>query len=220
VAVSAPQRPARVFTHTRATQALWGSVDGALAPLSTTLVQVGPGGPVLAAEGDVDADGAQEVLVINAASGTGSMVVLDGDVVQAFNTFMVPVDVTHALLADLDGDLVAEAVLLHPPGLRVFSASRMGLGTELVFFPMAGSPAALASADTNGDGLKDLVLVRQDGGGLVFTLRDGQLEVVETFNACTEAAAAEATDLSGDGMPELLVACGNGEVQVLERFLE
>jgi hypothetical protein len=175
--------------------------------------------PSAISSGDVDADGADDLVV--AMKGLAQVGLLYGDGAGGFEPLValdVGVEPSALLLAQLDGYAgldVATAnagsdsvTLIRSAGLRSFASP--------VALPTGPSPVALAAVDLDARGCLDLVTANA-GDGTVSVLRcvptaPGTFGAALTVPACAGARSIAAARVDADVLPDLIVGCTDGLV--------
>lgn len=179
-------------------------------------------GGVRVATGDVDGDGATDIIV-GAGAGAGPHVKVfsgtDGSLIRSFYAFASGFDNgLYVAAADFDGDGRADVVVGADSGagphVKVFSGRT---GEELAsFFAFAQGfqgGVRVAAADVDGDGRPDLIAGAGPGAGphiRIFRL-DGLVELRSYFAFApgfSSGVMVAAGDLDGDHRAEVVVGAG------------
>ncbi len=210
-------------------QSVGGVPNGTFTPGSIAPVNGSPKGMAI---GDLDHDGALDVVVATEGSqiavvqGLMTAGVPTGTFRQAqvINVSGTSFDVT---LADFnrDGWLdIASANYVSGNLSIALAASGSGFSATTTI-PVAGNPLGIDSGDFNNDGYADLV-VAATGGGAAFTYlqNSGVVSGTESgiasqvrYGPARVGYGITATDLDGDGSPDVLVP-GIGETDMLAAF--
>lgn len=129
-------------------------------------------GGVAVAAGDVDGDGAAEIITGAGPGGGPHVRVVTASGEERGSFFAYPaafpggVDVAAG---DIDGDGVAEIVTGAGPGggphVRVFSGTGGGLHSFFAYAPTFGGGVEVAAGDLSGDGVAELITGAGPGGG-------------------------------------------------------
>ena len=172
-----------------------------------------PGGPLNAATGDVDGDGADDVIVAQGTAAT-SVAVFDG----ALNTLWPAVPVpgltqpTRVLAVDLNGDRRREVVVGDAQG-RVAALTSAGRVSWSYTFPAAAANAEIRGLDdiALGSGRGRVVAVARRSGEMV--LLDGAGKVIASPKVRHPVRRLRVFDLDGDGRDEAVVGDESGAYQ-------
>jgi hypothetical protein len=172
---------------------------------------------VYMASGDLNGDGAPDLVVTHYQSNTVSVLLNNGDATfQPPVTYSLPANDGWIALGDVNGD--GNLDLLAPMSdFTVVAALGDGKGgfqpPRTVLTGTFGYPVL---ADFNGDGALDLALL--DGVNHVAVALgngDGTFVAPAVYMTDEGPAAIAAADLDGDGYPDLAVVAGQSEVDVL-----
>jgi hypothetical protein len=196
-------------------------------------------GGVNVAVGDVDGDGAKDIVTAPMAGGGPHVRIfgIDGTVQSQFFAFdeRSRAGVSIAV-GDVDGDgvdeIIAGAGAGRPPTVRVFRADGT-LRRELVVFPASFlGGVTVAAVDLDGNGTDEIMVGAGKGGGPQVRVLTANGEVYLQFFAFSSAfrggVTVAAGDVNHDGKDELIVGTGpggapqvavyNNEGKVLSRF--
>ena len=235
----AGQRPYRVIA-TQFTQS--GNLDLAVADFVTSQMYIllgnGDGtfqkpltfsvpAPIAVAAGDFNADGRQDLVVIESGGTGDSLLVVflgngDGTFRQA-GTGMLGVYSANLAVADFNGDghldvAVANRGFDRPGNVMVFVGNGRGDLKERTVYKMSGGPWGIAVGDVNGDHLSDLVVTGDLDGSVAVFLNDGtgKFKKPVMYSAGGgEAIDVKIADLRNDGNQDLVVANGSQGMVVL-----
>ncbi len=178
--------------------------------------------------GDVNGDGKADLAVTDGAwhSGCGSydgvVSVLVGDGTGSFgppSDYCVGANPTASAIGDLDGDGIADIVVVNTYGASVSVLLGTGGGSfgARTDFPTGGGPASIALADLNGDGKLDIVTA--GGANAVSVLLGsgtGGFGAKTDFTTGGQPMSVAVGDLNGDGHLDLVTAnWADGTVSVL-----
>ncbi len=154
------------------------------------------GGAYLLGVGDLDGDGVDEVLLQNENQQLTAVSVTERAALATID-WQAQTRLSHALVADTDGDGVAELIASDASRCQVFAQKdgKWALRTSL-----AGE--VLAAADFDGNGLADLVLNQTSSVEVELGRADGSFEA----EAPVAGTALAAQDLNGDGNVDLELA--------------
>lgn len=189
--------------------------DGTFTPLGA----LGAAPAVAAAVGDVDGDGAADVV---AAGGAEAHVYL-GDGAGQFHELADPLDAapgdaTAVALADLDGDGHLDLVVGQGSATagvsRVYLNDKSGSGhftyTPAALPPQPGRVSAVAAGDVDGDGDTDVVMAQRGGPLRLYVNRGDAYLDDRSFTLLPDQTSADVpslllADLDGDCLPDLVV---------------
>ena len=179
--------------------------------------------PVAMAVLDADADGAADVLVVDAES----FGLLLGDGAGGFTPGGLSdrAGIGAVATGDVDGDGATDVLLAgdaDPDRLYLGDGAGgflLAAPTALPFVEVPGAHAALI-ADLDEDGHADIYIGAPGGDRLLRNLGDGRFEDVTGFRLGASAGAAVgavATDLDLDGRADLVVAVADGALRLLHQ---
>ncbi len=190
------------------------------APLQTLSFTGGSGDFMAVTTGDLNGDGAADILVADdgahlfLSDGAAS-----GPVFSAAGTLDAGTGITAAVLGDLDGDgdldLVTGADTTGADFIRVWRNDGSGGFTATALQAGRGAPVAtLRLGDLDGDGDPDLVATFQSDLSVVFT-NDGNGDFSQGGSMLTNANQFDATlaDFDGDGRLDLAVATDSAVIR-------
>jgi len=179
------------------------------------------------AAGDVNGDGAADIIVAPGFGGPPVVRVFDGRTGRILTQFfgMSPswTSGLHVAAGDVTGDGLAKIIVGAGPGgspeVRIFDRTGTRLGRFLAEAPTFTGGIYVAAGDVTGDGIADIVTGDGAGGSPQVRVFDGatgtQLPgALGGFLAYTPAFAGGvrvgAGDLNGDGRAEVITAAGPG----------
>jgi hypothetical protein len=181
-------------------------------------------GGVRVAVGDVNGDGAPDIICAAGPGGGPEVTVFDGKTFQRIMDFM-------ALPATFTGGVfVAAGDIQHKGYADIVTAADAGGGPEVTIWcgkdgsniaafyattPQFTGGIRVACADINGDGFADVIAAAGPGGGPQVTLFDGKsLRLLTAFYALpsnfTGGMFIAAGDLNGDGKADIIVGAEKG----------
>ena len=177
--------------------------------------------PVSVAVGDVNGDGALDLVVANscgksAACSNGTASVLLGDGKGNF-TLKTEVDlgkqVSSVALADLNGDGKLDLIAANSADNQVGVLLGKGDGTfnNQVKYEVGVGPSGVVVADFDGDGLPDVAVanLKNSTVSLLHGNGDGSLQTAVAYPVGFGPDALAALDLTGSARPALVTANGN-----------
>ena len=181
-----------------------------LAPVTYPAVS---GGASAVGVGDVDGDGALDLVVVGGHQG-GSVAVLRGTGGGTFGSATVSAEgkVPSAVVAaDFDGDGRADVAMtdVGTASVTVAHAGADGsLGGWTSYRVDGGWPMSIAAADVNADGHLDLAVANNLAGDANVLLGDGagRFAMQPYLDAGSYPMAVGVADLDRDGIPDLAVA--------------
>lgn len=165
--------------------------------------------------GDIDDDGRLELLIAEKNFARAVTIGPDGSpsVVEQANGKSARSQIASAAVADLEGDGVAEVILLDSWAKELTVLRRLADGTlgEPRSISLGGLPlqkARVVAGELTGDGRTDLIVLSQAGVGLVpLGVAGHQFELLADYESDTEKANLAdlvAGDLFADGSEEVL----------------
>ncbi len=173
--------------------------------------QVGSG-PQSVAVADFNGDGYADVVVANAAAGTVSVLLNNGNGTFTLKSTIATGSGPAALVAaDFDGNGKPDLAVANQVGNTVSILLGNGDGTFTTGAPLTGfsGPGSLVAADFNNDGRFDLAVANASNGTVSVLLNNGN----GTFTAgspltlpSSVPSAIAAADFNGDGNQDLIVA--------------
>jgi hypothetical protein len=169
------------------------------------------------ADGDVDGDGDDDLLVTVVSQGGNTVGSSAGDLIvflsqgdgtfqpgRAFRAGLLPAAV---VLADLESDGVLDAAVADFSGDELFVL--LGEGDGTFWAPQTATvgdgPETVAVADFNGDGTPDLAVANVLSADISVLLRndDGTFQPQQRIGAGLFPSSVSAADVNGDGVPDL-----------------
>ena len=167
--------------------------------------------PVGTAAGDVDGDGAEDIVVADYASGQVSVLMNQGD-----GRFKAPVayavgDKPRSLvLGDLDGDSRLDIVVASEMNAAVTTLRNRGDGTFLSPFAFGAAPGHSAIvADVTGDGRLDVLVTDDSATARVFVNQvNGSFKPGTSFSTTRAITQLASADLDGDGRVDIVASAG------------
>ncbi|HEX7880461.1 MAG TPA: FG-GAP-like repeat-containing protein [Candidatus Eisenbacteria bacterium] len=178
--------------------------------------------PHAVASGDLDGDGAEELVVAARRHDDVSIFRREGDAWERVGQLFLDGYPGDLRLADTDGDGALDLLATDQRFNWLYQWRNRGDGTfeEPVRLITGVYPAALVIADFNGDGKPDAATAEYDvrrGSATIFLNRgDGRLVHRLSLDMEKNAIALAAGDVDQDGRADLVVACsGNDRILVL-----
>lgn len=208
--------------------------DGATGTLIRSFFAFDPSftGGVFVAAGDVNGDGAADLIVGADAGGGPDVKVFDGKTGALLQSFFAYgagfTGGVRVAAGDVNGDGIADIVTGPGPGglsnVEVFDGATGALIRSFIAFDVSFTGGVfVAAGDTSGDGRADIV-VGADAGGAphvkVFEATSGSelqsfFAFAPTFTGGVRVAAG---DVTGDGVADLIVGAGPGGGPVVAVF--
>jgi len=181
-----------------------------------------PGWESSVATGDIDADGDQDLLWLQSASGDPSYALNDGTGLMTDQGTLVTTAASGVIalrLRDFTGDGLVDVVLASRRGVYVQAADGAGGFEPEVFYASTAFLSTMKIVDLDGDGLLDVVGHGYDPPNLgrkytlAFFNNGGALELpIRLYgHIYTDPidATLDAADFDGDGLPDLLTVVRN-----------
>ena len=214
------------------------TVPGAASPTFAAQQTFATGsGPIAVALGDINGDGAPDLVLANNASGANSVSVLlnttvmvEATNVSSFPSTMVPASESASILVgDLNGDGKPDIVIAANQGNTVsvlLNTTPPGAITPTfaapVSFAAGNGTFAAALADLNGDGKLDIVTMNSQDNTVSVLInttapgnRHSHFRPQEAFPAGNNERSVSVADVNGDGKPDLIVENYSGYLSVL-----
>ncbi|HEX7964620.1 MAG TPA: VCBS repeat-containing protein [Gammaproteobacteria bacterium] len=194
---------------------LAASLAGALLYPAIPAMAAGTGATMVS--GDMDGDGFEDVVALEAGHATISIICLDaqGEFTGHTQDYPDMPGMTALTLADVDGDgrldvLVSDATDA-ASGVRVLlNAGEATLAADVAYASgEAGpGPASLTAADLNGDGFVDIVTAGGSAGTVSVLLNrgDGSFAAPVSYTVGGDVTAVAVADFNGDGIPDLVAS--------------
>jgi hypothetical protein len=153
--------------------------------------------------GDIDRDGAIDIVVADGASARFSVLVnLGGGEFARRISPLAPVQASPLILVDADGDGRTDVVANELDGVPSIFWNVAGGFAGRIQLPGRGTPVGLAAADLDGNGHIDVAALLPDG--FTFSLGEGgrQFHAVEV-QAPIPTTGLRVEDLDGGGVPDV-----------------
>ena len=178
-------------------------------------------GPYSVAVGDLDGDGAPDLVTANAGSHDISVLLGNGDgTFQAQQRFGAGTGPRSVAVGDLDADGAPDLVTANNDSNDVSVLLGNGDGTFQAQqrFGAGTGPRSVAVGDLDGDGAPDLATANygSDDVSVLLGNGDGTFQAQQHFGAGSDPWSVAVGDLDGDGAPDLATAnYGSDGVSVL-----
>lgn len=180
-------------------------------------------GPIGISVGDMDGDGAIDIVVANQTSSDFTVLWNDSKAPGAFgptSSFAVGQAPTGLTLADFDLDGLLDVAVSHNSPLVLASQRGVGvslnLGLRVFETPTEVSPGVFASSlvatDFNRDGIQDLLVTDNKSLGQVIVLYgngSGNFPFSRAFNTVDQPTAIALGDFNRDGFEDVVVVSGS-----------
>jgi hypothetical protein len=171
--------------------------------------------PVSAAVGNLNGDGALDLVVAN--NGDGNVLVLLGDGTGSFvaaGNFPVGLNPASVVIGDLNGDGMLDVAVPNAGSNDVYVLLGDATGSFVAGtgspFAVGTAPSGVAIGDLNGDGVLDLAVANQGSNDVSVLLGDATGSFVAAtgspFAVGTAPSGVAIGDLNGDGVLDLAVA--------------
>ena len=178
-------------------------------------------GPISIAIGDVNGDGAPDIVVANNNDGTVSVLLGSSN-----GTFAAPANYSVGalaqgiILADFNGDgnldiaVGAENQAAGTYQVSVLLNKGNGKFAKAVAFAAPRNPSSLVAWDFDGDGNLDLAAADGSGNevGILHGNGDGTFVWTATYAVDLKPASLVVTDFNNDGIADIVVASGNDSI--------
>jgi len=178
------------------------------------------GRPAAVVAGDLNGDGATDLVVANAQ--TGNVDVLLGDGKGKFQTpvhYKVGGSPVAIVLGDLAGHGKVDIAVANQSGNSVSVLLGNGDGTfqAAVTYAVGSGPVALAVGDFNGDGHPDLLVANAGSNTLAVLTNhgDGTFQAAKFYSVTASPLAIAIADFNGDGKLDVATGNADGTVNIL-----
>jgi len=171
--------------------------------------------PVAIAAADFNGDGIPDLVVANAADGTVSILLGNGDSIGSLQTAVPYTAGTNPIsvaVADFNQDGNADVVAVNSGSgtLSVlFGNGTGGLGTAKSYSSIGSGPISVLAADLNSDGFPDLVVANAISGsaniGVFLNDKTGNFGSRTPFGGGSKPHSLAIGDFNSDGIPDLVV---------------
>jgi hypothetical protein len=182
--------------------------QGPFSPASEPLLFADPAPPPDPPPGDLDGDGAADIVLRDPHTGENALYALDVDVLRPLGTLPAKdLDWKLALTGDLDGNGASDLVWIYDKG-SVLEFWLLDAGTLVGGGVLRSGPGWTPeqTVDANGDGLSDLWLRDAKHEALELWLMDGleELAALPVAGYGADWKLVSARDFDGDGASDLL----------------
>jgi hypothetical protein len=181
------------------------------------LVTTGAGANALAA-GDLNGDGATDLVIVNSGEDTLSVRLGAGNGRFAERVdYAVGARPNEVALGDLDDDGKLDAVVVNWGDASVsvlFGTGDGGLTDKRDYAASAGS-LTLALGDLNADGRLDVVVGREDWVGVLMGNGDGSLAAEVSYAVTRYVETVRIGDVDGDQLPDVVAVSWMNTISVL-----
>lgn|GEM_PF-1568019 len=170
--------------------------------------------------GDLNGDGAPDLVVANHSASTVSVYLNNGDGTFAAKTdYSVPSGTSeYAVLGDFNGDGYLDIATNNYGGVAILLGHGDGTFAAATYYGTGSAYGyGLASGDFNEDGILDLVASNSGTGVASVFLGngDGTFQTQTTYATGSSSTSAAVADLNGDGHQDLVIGNAGSSLSVL-----
>jgi len=171
--------------------------------------------------GDLNGDGAADIVTANADSDNVSVLLGNGDGTFATQiTYTVAANPISVSIGDLDGDGAEDIVTANSDSDSVSVLLGNGDGTfaTQITYTVAANPISVSIGDLDGDSIADIVTANGNSNNVSVLLGngDGTFAAQSTYAVGDDPRSVSIGDLNGDGEADIVTAnYGNNNVSVL-----
>ena len=171
--------------------------------------------------GDVNGDGALDIVTANKGSNNASVLLGNGDgAFKAQTTFATGTQPRSVALGDVNGDGTLDIVTANQGSSNVSVLLGTGNGSfagQAVDTLNAAQSYSVALGDVNGDGKLDIVAGNRSGsnGSLLLGNGDGTFQASQVFTVGNPQVFVALGDVNGDGKLDIVAAKAGNDISVL-----
>ncbi len=178
------------------------------------------GRPTAMAAGDLNGDGAADLVVANAQTGNVDVLLGDGKgKFQAPVHYKIGGSPVALMVGDFAGHGKIDVAVANRTGNSVSILLGKGDGTfqAAVTYPVGSGPVALAAGDFNGDGHPDLLVANAGSNTLAVLTNngDGTFQTAKFYSVTASPLAIAIADFNGDGKLDIASGNADGTVNIL-----